>query len=70
MNRRRWLKALREKNGMSQAETASALNITPNYLSMIENGERQKKMSLELARKISTLFGVPIDEILKNESEV
>lgn len=64
-----WLKKLREERGMSQAETAELLGIAPNSLSMIESGERQKKMSLELARKISILFDIPIDEILENESE-
>lgn len=64
-----WLKKLREERGMSQAETAELLGIAPNSLSMIESGERQKKMSLDLAQKISILFDIPIDEILKNESE-
>lgn len=66
---RNWLKELRKERGMSQAETASALGIAPNYLSMIENGLRQKKMSLELAQKISNLFNVPMDIVLSNEKE-
>lgn len=66
---RKWLKELREKNGISQTDAAARLGVTQQYLGLIENGERQKKMSLDLAQKISILFDIPIDEILKNESE-
>lgn len=54
---------------MSQTKAASALGVSQGFWSLIENGERQKKMSLELAQKISDVFDVSIDEILKNESE-
>lgn len=66
---RKWLKELREDNKMSQTKAASALGVSQGFWSLIENGERQKKMSLELAQKISDVFDVSIDEILKNESE-
>lgn len=67
---RTWLKKLREQRGLSQKEISEKLSIKPNYYSMIENGERQKQLSMELAQKIADVFGVTLDYISKHESEV
>ena len=65
-----WLKKLRELHGLSQKEISKRLSIKPNYYSMIENGERQKQLSMELAQKIADVFGVSLDYISEQESEV
>lgn len=36
---------------------------------MVETGERQQKMTLDIANKISKVFDVPIEFILKKENE-
>lgn len=65
--KRKWLKKLRKESGCSQLEIAKALGVVPSYISMIEGGERQKKMSLELAQKISEIFDVPLEIIFAYE---
>lgn len=60
---RKWLLDARAKAGMSQQETANKLNLTRQYYAMIENGQRQKSLDIQLARKISTLFCIPLEQI-------
>lgn len=66
---REWLKEIRTKKGLTQKETAAHLNITQSYYNMVETGERQQKMTLELADKISKVLDVPIEFIFKKENE-
>lgn len=66
---RKYLKELREQKELSQLEISQKLEISESYYSLIESGERQKKMSLEMAQKISKIFDVPIETILEKESE-
>ena len=63
---REWLRELRKKKGMTQQETADVLKIAANYYSMIENGKRQPKMTIETAQKIAKIFEVPIEYIFGN----
>lgn len=65
---RGWMKKAREKSGMTMKEVAEKLNITEAYYSLIESGERQKKLDITIAAKMSDTFGVPIEEIVKNEA--
>ena len=67
---RNWLKNLRDSRQLSQSDIAQKLQISQNYYSMIENGERQKQLSMELAQKIADVFGITLDYISKHESEV
>lgn len=66
---REWLKEIRTKKGLTQKEAAALLNITQSYYNMVETGERQQKMTLDIANKISKVFDVPIEFILKKENE-
>ena len=66
---RKWLKELREKSNMSQQNVAEHLGISQNYYSMIETGERQSKMTIEMAQKLAKIFNVSIDVILENENK-
>ena len=53
---------------MSAAAAAERLNITPEYLSMLENGHRQA--SPKVAVKMSVLFGKPLSFFLKSDTEI
>lgn len=67
---RSWLKKLRQDNSKTQLEIAKKLDISESYYNLIENGERQKQLSMELAQKIADVFGVSLDYISEQESEV
>lgn len=67
---RTWLKKLRQESSKTQLETANELDISESYYNLIENGERQKQLSMELAQKIADVFGITLDDISKHESEV
>ena len=64
---RDWLLAARKKNGMTQHEVAAKLDLSDGYYSYIESGDRQKKMDLALAAKLSVVFGIPVEEIVELE---
>lgn len=66
---RSWLKDLRLNRELSQQNVADKLEITQQYYNMIENGERQSKMTIETAQKLATVFDVPLDFILENEKD-
>lgn len=58
---REWLKTLRKDNNLTAAEMADKLGISESYYSLIENGERQKKMDIVLVTRIAEAlysFGV------------
>lgn len=67
---REYLKKLRCDKQMTLQEAADGLDISKQYYHMIETGERQRKMDLTLVSKLSALFGVSIDEIIRYESEL
>ena len=67
---RGYLKELREKNNLTQLETAEKLNISESYYSMLENGTRQKDMNLSLVEKLAEVFGVSVGEIAEQESKL
>jgi putative transcriptional regulator len=55
------LKFYRESNGITQAELAEKLNVTSDYISMIERNERTP--GFKLAKAIADLFNTSIDAI-------
>lgn len=67
--RRDWLKEKRIESGFTMAQMASKLDITESYYSMIEAGERQKKMDIALVAKLSTIFGIPVSMIADLETD-
>ncbi len=67
---RSWLKRLRQDNSKTQLEIAKKLDISESYYNLIENGERQKQLSMELAQRIADVFGISLDYISEQESEV
>lgn len=66
---RKWLKDLRIEANLSQEELSKKMNISQNYYSSIENGERQKDLSLSLIVKIAEIFGVTIEWIVEQEQK-
>ena len=60
---REWLKNLRTENGLTVTEAARKLDLSQPYYSLIEAGERQKRLELSLAAKIADLYHITIDKI-------
>lgn len=61
------IKQAREEAAMLVKTASEALNITPEYLSMLENGHRQP--SQKLISKMSELYGKPVTFFLKSEKK-
>ena len=61
------IKELREKRKLTQRETAKLLDITKEYLSMIECGKRNPSDSLK--EKLSKLYNVSISDIFLSLKE-
>ena len=64
---RKWLKEAREDAGLSMKQFGEKLGISESYYSCIENGTRQKKMDLNLVIGISSVLGIPINQITELE---
>ena len=64
---REWLIKLR--GNASQGDIAKKLGITQQYYSYIENGERQKKMDIQICEKIAHVFGISVEDVIKFETE-
>lgn len=62
---REWLKQLR--GSMTTKEVAQKLGISQQYYSLIESGERQKKMDVQTCVNLATVFGVSPYDIIKYE---
>ncbi len=69
VNLRNWLKNLRKEKGWTQEEVSKKLEIAPSYYVMIENGQRQNKMTFEMGKKIATTFNVPFDWVVEQETK-
>ena len=66
---REWLKSKRLEKGMTMKDMGEKLGISESYYSMIESGERQKKMDLTLVAGLSVALGVSIAEIVAYDTE-
>lgn len=66
---RDWLREMRTEKGMTQQEVAKQLDLSEAYYSYIESGERQKKMNIALAAKLSVVFGIPMEQIIEYENK-
>lgn len=64
---RDWLLSARQEKGMTQLDVAKRLDISEAYYSYIESGDRQKKMDIALAAKMSVIFGIPLETIVELE---
>lgn len=66
---RQYLRDLRERFGFTQLEVSKKLNVSESYYSLIETGERQKKISMEMAQKLADVFGVSLEYICEHENK-
>lgn len=66
---RSYLKSCRENMNITMKQMGEKINISESYYFLIENGERQKDMSLSLMEKLAGAFNLPLDEIIKAEKE-
>jgi transcriptional regulator with XRE-family HTH domain len=62
------LRALRERHGMTQQKLAAELGFTHAHLYRLETGK--KKPNAELLVKLSRLFGVSVDVLVKDELNI
>ena len=60
------LKTIRIEKGLSQGEAARKCGITQQRLSHYEVGIR--KPSIEIFKRLADIYGVTIDELLKEEA--
>ena len=67
---RDWLLNERKARGWTQQEVANKLKISESYFAYIESGDRQKKMDIALAAKLSVIFDIPIETIIEMEKSV
>ena len=67
---RTWLKNQRIRNKFTQNEISKKLDISQNYYSSIENGERQKDLDLSLVVKLAEILGVSINYIIEEEEKL
>ena len=54
--------ALRKKLGMSAVELSAAIDVTPGFISQVENGK--SGVSTDTAAKLARALGCTIDELL------
>lgn len=64
---REWLRKLREEKQLTQQNVADMLGISKQYYQLIEAHERQKKIDITLVAKLSEIFDVSFNEIIKQE---
>lgn len=54
-----WLKLLRIKAGLSQAELSKRVGMTQQYYSAIESGKRGQTLPTTTAKRIACVLGFP-----------
>lgn len=64
---REWLKNARSEKGYTMAQLSEMLDITESYYSLIERGERQKRMDITLVTKLADALGMTIQQIVEAE---
>ena len=65
MNIGKGIRFVRVASGLRQGKMADHLDITQNYLSLLENNKAEP--SITLIKKISSTFGVPVSFLLWEE---
>lgn len=65
---REWMATARNEKNLTMAKAAERCGISESYYSLIEAGERQKRLDITLAVKLSDVLGLPLDEIVKRDA--
>lgn len=66
---RSWMEKARKGCGLTMKAAAAKLGISESYYSMIERGERQQKLDIALAVKMSGAFGISLEYIVNQEEQ-
>ena len=66
---REWLKEARTNAGKTMAEMGKELGISESCYSLIEAGERQKRLDITLCAKLSKIFCLSIQQIVELEEK-
>lgn len=64
---RDWLIELRNQKGYTLKEMGHKLGISESYYSLIEKGDRQKRMDITLVAKLSDILDVSLENIIQME---
>lgn len=64
---RHYLTSLRNDRRETQQDVANAVKISRQYYTMIESGERQKRMDITLAARLAQHFGLDVAKIIAME---
>ena len=59
------IKFYREKRNISKSELARQINVSPSYITMLENGDK-KNPSMEILLKIAKAFNISYSELIKD----
>ena len=54
----RAIKLIRTASGMKQKDIAVKVGVTPNYLSLVENGKREP--SISFLKRLAAVLGIPV----------
>lgn len=66
---RDWMRNARKQANLTMSEIAQRCGISESYYSMIESGERQKKLDITLAVKLAEAFDVSLETIVLEEAK-
>ena len=66
---RSWMETARKSCGLTMKAAATKIGISESYYSMIERGERQQKLDIALAVKMSGVFGISLEYIVNQEEK-
>lgn len=61
----KYLKQLREEQGLSIRNVARQSGMSPSHLAKIEAGDTFKSISIQTLIKLSKFYGIPVSAILK-----
>ncbi|MEG1426680.1 MAG: helix-turn-helix transcriptional regulator [Oscillospiraceae bacterium] len=64
-----YLKDLRAREKLTQADLAKKIGMTQQNYSLIEKGQRQIDMGIHLLSKLADIFNIPIAELIALEKK-
>lgn len=67
---REYLKLLRANQKRSQVEVAKKIGLSQQMYCLVENGQRQKNISLDLLSKLAVVFNVPVTDLIAEETKL
>lgn len=65
--KRYWLEERRQELGLMQKDVAEAIGVAPPFYHLIEQGERHKRLPLDIVVKLSKVLKITVQEIIDRE---